>query len=151
MLCVFQDSVCSCFACTVILHLWCHLCLCAHFESFCRVFYASLCLHLSEVKRHHLIVIIWIWMIENDMKLYLYFVAVLHAWICFHLLCFLCVFFAVSHFVLCRWSHFVELVLRFLDPNSQSVSCQCLYYILSNFKANVFTWVFQFLMQLLIH
>lgn len=40
MLCVFQDAVssCSCFMCTVILDLWCHLCLCAHFESFCRVF-----------------------------------------------------------------------------------------------------------------
>lgn len=48
-------------------------------------------------------------------------------------------FFAVSHFVLCRCSHFVELVLRFLDPNSQSVSCQCLYYIMNSFAANVFT------------
>lgn len=61
-------------------------------------FFAS----LSEVKRHHLTIIIWIWMIENDMKLCLYFVAVLHVWISFHLLCFRCVFFC--SFSLCSLS-----------------------------------------------
>lgn len=51
-------------------------------------FFAS----LSEVKRHHLTIIIWIWMIENDMKLCLYFVAVLHVWISSSVVFSLCLF-----------------------------------------------------------
>lgn len=146
MLCVFQDAVssCSCFVCTVILHLWCHLCLCAHFESFCRVFCVFIWSQTASSSNHNM----------NDWKRYEIMFVFCSRFAClnfFSSVVFSLSFFAVSHFVLCRLSHFVELVLRFLDPNSQSVSCQCLYYIMNSFAANVFTWVFQVRVQLLIH